>query len=106
MDTAAAVRNLDLVVACDTMVAHLAGGMGAPVWVALPYSPDWRWLVSRVDTPWYPTMRLFRQPAFGDWESVFRRIAGSLREHLAASGLESKLEPGGLSAGNVGVPTG
>lgn len=84
IDAAAAIRNLDLVVACDTAVAHLAGGLGAPVWVALPYSPDWRWLVGRVDSPWYPTMRLFRQPSFGDWPRVFGRMAGELEELLAS----------------------
>jgi Flp pilus assembly protein TadD len=84
MDAAAAVRNLDLVLACDTALAHLAGGLGAPVWVALPYSPDWRWLVGRADSPWYPTMRLFRQPSFDDWGTVFRRMAGALEERLSS----------------------
>ena len=66
LDTAAVMKNLDLVVTSDTAVAHLAGALGVPVWVALPYSPDWRWLLGREDSPWYPTMRLFRQQTFGN----------------------------------------
>jgi hypothetical protein len=61
LDTAAAMESLDLVIASDTAVAHLAGALGRPVWVALKYVPDWRWLLDRADSPWYPTMRLFRQ---------------------------------------------
>jgi hypothetical protein len=79
LETAAVLRNLDLVITVDTAVAHLAGALGVPVWVALPYSPDWRWLLEREDTPWYPTMRLFRQARPGDWEEVFQRMAGALR---------------------------
>ena len=74
-DTAAILRNLDLLISCDSAPAHLAGAMGRPVWVALPYSPDWRWLLGREDTPWYPTMRLFRQRQPADWAEVFQRIA-------------------------------
>ncbi len=65
MDTAAVIRNLDLVITSDTAVAHLAGALGVPVWVALGYSCDWRWLDEREDSPWYPTMRLFRQRGWG-----------------------------------------
>src|SRR5262249_23681904 len=61
MDTAAVMKNLDLVITSDTAIAHLAGALGVPVWVALPQVPDWRWLLGREDSPWYPTMRLFRQ---------------------------------------------
>ncbi|HQU46137.1 MAG TPA: tetratricopeptide repeat protein, partial [Pirellulales bacterium] len=71
MDTAAIMQSLDLVVTSDTSIAHLAGALGVPVWVALSYAPDWRWLIDRDDSPWYPTMRLFRQPRPGDWEAVF-----------------------------------
>jgi hypothetical protein len=82
MDTAAVMRNLDLVVSCDTAVAHLAGALGVPVWLALSCAPEWRWLVGREDSPWYPTMRLFRQESAGAWEDVFRRMAAALRERI------------------------
>jgi tetratricopeptide (TPR) repeat protein len=78
-DAAAVVASLDLVVTVDTALAHLAGALGAPVWVALPFSPDWRWLLGREDSPWYPSMRLFRQPQPGQWSPVFERIAAELR---------------------------
>ncbi len=79
-DTAAAMMNLDLIVTSDTSIAHVAGALGQPVWIALGFVPDWRWLLARDDSPWYPTMRLFRQPALGDWESVFARIRVALTE--------------------------
>ena len=75
LDTAAVMQNLDLVVTADTAVAHLAGALGVPVWVAVAAVADWRWMVGREETPWYPTLRLFRQHALGNWEGVFRRIA-------------------------------
>ena len=78
-DTAAIISLLDLVIAVDTSVVHLAGAMGTPVWTLLPFAPDWRWLLARNDSPWYPTMRLFRQPTAGDWASVFANVAGELR---------------------------
>jgi tetratricopeptide (TPR) repeat protein len=78
LDTAAVMKGLDLVIAVDTAVAHLAGGLGVPVWVALAFAPDWRWLLDRDDSPWYPTMRLFRQTRFGEWDDVFARIAQAL----------------------------
>ncbi len=77
-NTAAIVRNLDLVITTDSATAHLAGALALPVWVALPYVPDWRWLLDRPDSPWYPTMRLFRQGAPGDWASVFKEIESEL----------------------------
>jgi Flp pilus assembly protein TadD len=77
-DTAAAVVNLDLVVTVDTAVAHLAGALGVPVWVALPNAADWRWQLEREDSVWYPSMRLFRQSRRGDWEAVFGRMAAEL----------------------------
>jgi Flp pilus assembly protein TadD len=76
--TAAVVENLDLVVSVDTSVAHLAGAMNRPVWLLVPYRPDWRWQLDRSDTPWYPSMRLFRQPATGDWASVIRDVLHAL----------------------------
>jgi hypothetical protein len=84
LDTAALIQALDLVISVDTAVVHLAGALGAPVWVALPSMPDWRWLLDRDDSPWYPTVRLFRQRKPGDWPEVFQRIAAAL-QHLVAS---------------------
>jgi len=77
-DTAALIKNLDLVISADTAVAHLAGAMGKLTCLLLPFAPDWRWQLDRSDTPWYPKMRLFRQPEFGDWDSVFREVTKSL----------------------------
>ncbi len=79
MDTAAVMKNLDLVITSDTAVAHLAGALAVPVWVALSAVPDWRWLEARDDSPWYASMRLFRQPRLGDWQAVFERLAEELR---------------------------
>ena len=78
-DTAALMAELDLIITVDTSVAHLAGALGRPVWMLLPYVPDWRWGLEKEDTPWYPSMRLFRQPRMGDWDSVIRRVAEELR---------------------------
>lgn len=77
-DTAGALHNLDLMVTVDTALAHLAGALGRPVWVVLPYAPDWRWMLGRADSPWYPTMRLFRQPAPGDWAGAFEAVEAAL----------------------------
>jgi Flp pilus assembly protein TadD len=85
LDTAAVMRNLDLVVTCDTAIAHLAGALGVPAWVVLPAIPNWRWLLDRDDTPWYPTIRLFRQVHFGRWEEPFERVAGHLTRLAAAA---------------------
>jgi tetratricopeptide (TPR) repeat protein len=78
-DTAAVLALADLVVTVDTSVAHLAGALGRPTFVLLPFCPDWRWMLGRTDSPWYPTARLFRQPAVGDWESVIARLADAVR---------------------------
>lgn len=77
-ETAALVSQLDLVVAVDTALAHLAGGLGKPAWIMLPHAADWRWMTGRSDSPWYPTLRLFRQPKAGDWESVTREMGRQL----------------------------
>ncbi len=77
-DTAALIEKLDLVISVDTAVAHLAGALAKPVWTLLPFAPDWRWMLDREDSPWYPTMRLFRQPRVGDWASVIERVRGEL----------------------------
>lgn len=84
MDTAAIMKSLDLVITTDTAIAHLAGGLGVPVWVALAYVPDWRWLLDRDDTPWYPTMRLFRQRSPQRWDDVFARMATELAQIVVA----------------------
>jgi Flp pilus assembly protein TadD len=80
MDTAAIIRNLDLVIVSDSAVAHLAGALAARVWVPLPLMPDWRWLLDRDDSPWYPTMRLFRQRRAGNWDDVFAAIAEAVAQ--------------------------
>ena len=85
-DTAALIANLDLVVSVDTAVAHLAGAMARPVWTLLPFVPDWRWMLGREDSPWYPTMRLFRQAKRGDWAGVVERVARELRTRVQGSG--------------------
>jgi tetratricopeptide (TPR) repeat protein len=82
MDTAAVMMNIHLVITSDTAVAHLAGALGVPVWLALPFVSDWRWLMNRTDSPWYPTMRLFRQKQPGNWASVFEEIKVALYERL------------------------
>jgi len=84
-DTAAIIDNLDLVISVDTSVAHLAGAMGKPVWTLLAHMPDWRWLLAREDSPWYPTMRLFRQEVAGGWDSVFAEVMRALRKTLNTS---------------------
>jgi hypothetical protein len=84
-DTAALIENLDLIVTVDTAVAHLAGALGKPVWILLPYVADWRWFQDREDSPWYPTARLFRQSARGEWTSVIGRVARCLQTEFPVS---------------------
>jgi tetratricopeptide (TPR) repeat protein len=83
LDTAAVLGNLDLVIASDSAIVHLAGALAVPTWVPLPRVPDWRWFLGRSDSPWYPTMRLFRQEKRGEWAAVFERMASALKEFVA-----------------------
>jgi hypothetical protein len=79
LDTAAAMMHFDLIVTSDTSIAHLAGALGRPTWLALAEVPEWRWMLERSDTPWYPSMRLFRQTTSGDWAGVFAQMAEELK---------------------------
>jgi ADP-heptose:LPS heptosyltransferase len=81
-DTAALIDNLDLVISVDTSVAHLAGALAKPTWLLLPVIPDWRWMLNRSDSPWYPTMRLFRQTKPGDWSSVVSEVVKLLTNRM------------------------
>ena len=82
-ETAAAVANLDLVISADSAPAHVAGALGKPVWILLPFNPDWRWFAQRADSPWYPTARLFRQSAPGDWAGAIKTVQSALAARLA-----------------------
>jgi len=82
LDTAGLIANLDLVIAVDTSVVHLAGALGKPVWLLNRFESEWRWLLGREDSPWYPTMRIFRQPALHDWNSVIDRVGLELRQWI------------------------
>jgi hypothetical protein len=84
LEAARMVRALDLVLSVDSMPAHLAGALGVPVWTLLPHDADWRWMDDRDDSPWYPTMRLFRQPAPGAWEPLVASVADALARLAAA----------------------
>jgi hypothetical protein len=83
---AATLRALDLVISVDTMIAHLAGALGVPCWTLLHFHADWRWMIGRADSPWYPTMRLFRQPAPGEWTPVIQQIAAALQDRVRDAG--------------------
>lgn len=83
VDTAAVMKSLDLVICADTSIAHLAGALGVPVWIALSKVPDWRWLLDRDDSPWYPTARLFRQRTMGDWTDVIERMAAGVERQIS-----------------------
>jgi len=79
-ETAAAAANLDLIVSVDTSIAHLAGALHRPTWVLLPFAPDWRWMLNRNDSPWYPGMRLFRQPRRKEWKPVLDQVKSELEK--------------------------
>jgi hypothetical protein len=81
-DTAALIANLDLVISVDTSVAHLTGALGKPVWILLPFMPDWRWMLDRDDSPWYSTARLFRQDETRAWDGVMARVHAALDDDL------------------------
>lgn len=84
MDTAAVIKNLDLVITVDTSISHLASGLGVPTWIMLPNPSDWRWMMDRTDSPWYPNItRLFKQPTPGDWQSMIKEVAVELKKHIA-----------------------
>jgi hypothetical protein len=81
-DTAALMSSLDLIISVDTSIVHMAGALGRPVFTLLPYNPDWRWLLGRADSPWYPTMKLFRPSRPRDWETVFANVKAELARML------------------------
>jgi ADP-heptose:LPS heptosyltransferase len=85
LDTAAVMQSLDLVITADTSIAHLGGALARPTWVVLKHVPDWRWQLSRADSPWYPTLRLFRQGRSGDWNSAFDEIEHALIAQIETS---------------------
>ena len=89
MDTAAILENLDLLICCDSAIAHLAGALGVPTWIVLNTQPDWRWMIDRDDSPWYPSVRLFRQSQPNDWTEVFLRIQQSLTQAVEKRGPEN-----------------
>jgi len=91
-DTAALIEQLDLVICVDTAVAHLAGALARPAWVLLPFAPDWRWLREREDSPWYPTLRLFRQPKLRDWTSVVEKVRDELVKEADQVSMKSQKE--------------
>ena len=96
-DTAAALTVLDLLITVDTLVAHLAGSMGKPTWVLLPFAPDWRWQLDREDSPWYPSIRPFRQQKPGDWEDVMVKMQDALRDAVRYQVLERKSRITGIT---------
>jgi tetratricopeptide (TPR) repeat protein len=92
MDTAAVIKNLDLMITVDTSMAHLSAGLGCPTWVFMPEPADWRWMLKRTDTPWYPNMRLFRQSAAGDWESVISTVALELQKLVEKRNMQDQAQ--------------
>ena len=84
-DTAVVMQNLNLVISVDTAVAHLAGALAVPTWLLLPFNSDWRWFLDRSDSPWYPSMRIFRQTKPGDWDSLFEQVSLSLKQLISST---------------------
>jgi ADP-heptose:LPS heptosyltransferase len=105
-DTAALIANLDLVITVDTAVAHLAGAMAKPVWTFIPFAPDFRWLLARADSPWYPTMRLLRQQRISDWSHPIAEAGARLRDLAAAAIAAGAADPPSYngSADSTGSP--
>jgi hypothetical protein len=97
LDSAAVLEAVDLVISCDTSIAHLAGALGRPVWIALNHNPEWRWQRQRNDSIWYPTVRLFRQETVGNWDGVFARMTAEMAQLLQARG-RAMSAPGGSRA--------
>ena len=91
VDTAAVMACCDLVITSDTAIAHLAGALGVPTWVALKQTPDWRWLLDRQDSPWYPSASLIRQPTRGDWPGALADLKDQLTRFIAGSAMASRL---------------
>ncbi|HEY1379498.1 MAG TPA: DUF6165 family protein [Gemmataceae bacterium] len=106
VDTAAVMQHLDLIITSDTAIAHLAGGLGRPTWVAVGTDCDWRWGIGRPDSPWYPTMRLFRQKSFGDWPGVFADMAAALARAAAGGEVGPVAAPRSRPAAQVPVSAG
>jgi hypothetical protein len=90
IDTSAVMRNMDLIISADTSIAHLAGALAIPVWIALKRIPEWRWMLEREDSPWYPTLRLFRQSVNGVWSDVFEKMAAELTACIARSNADRR----------------
>ena len=105
-DTAGLIENLDLVISVDTSVAHLAGALGKPVWVLVPFAPDWRWLLERSDSPWYAGARLFRQPEAGKWREVLQEVAHALEEMARYWGIEQNPDPNERLSASMGGRSG
>jgi ADP-heptose:LPS heptosyltransferase len=84
-ETAAVLENMDLIITVDTSMGHLAGALGKPAWILIPKAADWRWMLEREDSPWYPTVRLFRQPKPGVWDEPLGRLRAALTQQLAGS---------------------
>ena len=101
--TAGLLATLDLVITVDTSVAHLAGGLGHPVWILLPFAPDWRWLMHRSDSPWYPTARLWRQTEHGVWDAVFAEIRAAINALVTSVAYHSDVEDEGSGRHAVAV---